>query len=58
MRNANAHVAQFLDPRRERLISLLVMHKYFVLSGQFAAEPSPLRLDSGFSVNAARNNWA
>lgn len=58
MRNANAHVAQFLDPHHERLISLLVMQKYFALSGQLAAEPSPLRLGSGFSASAARNNWA
>lgn len=58
VRNANAHVAKFLDPHRERLISLLVMQKYFVLSGQLAAQPSPLRLDSGFSASAARNNWA
>ena len=58
VRNANAHVAQFLDPHHERLISLLVMQKYFALSGQLAAEPSPLRLGSGFSASAARNNWA
>jgi len=32
--NAQAHVRQFLDERRERLISLLVMAKYFVLTGQ------------------------
>ncbi|OLO04276.1 glycosyl transferase family 90 [Salinicola socius] len=58
VRNANSHVAQFLDGRRERLISLLVMHKYFVLSGQLAAQPLPLRQHSGFSASAARNNWA
>lgn len=32
--NANGHVAQFLDTRRESLISLLVLEKYFRLSGQ------------------------
>lgn len=31
---ANRHVAQFQDARRERLIALLVMDKYFRLSGQ------------------------
>jgi Glycosyl transferase family 90 len=32
--NAHRHVAQFLDEPQEQLISLLVMQKYFVLSGQ------------------------
>lgn len=32
--NAQQHVAQFKDRRRERLISLLVARKYFELSGQ------------------------
>jgi hypothetical protein len=34
MRNAKAHVAQFNDYNRERLISLLVLQKYFEKSGQ------------------------
>jgi hypothetical protein len=34
IRNANRFVLQFQDARRERLISVLVMYKYFVLSGQ------------------------
>ena len=32
--NAHKHVAQFFDHKRERLISLLVLKKYFELSGQ------------------------
>lgn len=32
--NAQKHVAQFFDYRRERLISLLILRKYFVQSGQ------------------------
>ncbi|WP_192035746.1 glycosyl transferase family 90 [Halomonas sp. YLGW01] len=32
--NANAYVAQFQDAWRERLVSLLVMDKYFARSGQ------------------------
>lgn len=32
--NANRYVEQFRDARRERLVSLLVMEKYFSLSGQ------------------------
>lgn len=56
--NANAHVDQFRDARRERLISLLVMQKYFALSGQLAAQPSAPAARSRFSARAARNNWA
>ncbi|MDR0806013.1 MAG: lipopolysaccharide A protein [Enterobacteriaceae bacterium] len=33
-RNANQYVSQFLDKKRELIISLLVMQKYFDLSGQ------------------------
>lgn len=40
IRNANAHVAQFLDREREQLLSLLVLCKYFVLTGQMAADPA------------------
>lgn len=36
--NANRYVAQFRDRQSERLISLLVMQKYFLLSGQVAAD--------------------
>lgn len=32
--NANQYVAQFLNPQRERLISLLVLDKYFRMTGQ------------------------
>jgi Glycosyl transferase family 90 len=34
IRNANAYVAQFLDEPREHLVSLLVLYKYFALTGQ------------------------
>lgn len=34
VRNAHEYVAQFLDPERERLISLLVLDKYFRCTGQ------------------------
>lgn len=39
IRNAQAYTAQFLDQDREDLISLLVLHKYFVATGQCPAEP-------------------
>ncbi|MGQ7243972.1 glycosyl transferase family 90 [Salinicola sp. V024] len=58
VRRANAHVAQFRDGRRERMISLLVMHKYFQLSGQLSAQPGPSFLSSEFNASAARNSWA
>ncbi|MCL2639381.1 MAG: glycosyltransferase family 90 protein [Phycisphaerales bacterium] len=32
--NAHDHVAQFQNPKRERLISLLVLQKYFHMTGQ------------------------
>ncbi|HWK65669.1 MAG TPA: glycosyl transferase family 90 [Rhizobiaceae bacterium] len=32
--NANAHVRRFSNPEEEQLTSLLVLYKYFVLSGQ------------------------
>jgi hypothetical protein len=34
IRNAQAHVAQFRDPRGERNVGLMVLAKYFALSGQ------------------------
>jgi len=34
VKNANAYVDQFKDSKREKLISLLVLDKYFSLSGQ------------------------
>jgi hypothetical protein len=34
IRNANEHVAQFFDEPRERLLSLLVLAKYFAMTGQ------------------------
>ena len=33
IKNANAYVDQFKDFKREKLISLLVLDKYFSLSG-------------------------
>lgn len=42
-RNARAHVAPFLDARRERRIALLVMAKYFALSNQLTL-PSRLNV--------------
>ncbi|MHC1549549.1 glycosyl transferase family 90 [Phyllobacterium sp. K27] len=39
IRNANAHVSQFNDQTREKLLSLLVLCKYFAMSGQW--EPTP-----------------
>lgn len=39
IRNANEFARQFFDPRREQLISLMVMHKYFVATGQLAPDP-------------------
>lgn len=37
VQRANNHVAQFADHRRERLLSLLVLAKYFALTGQYEA---------------------
>jgi hypothetical protein len=37
--NANRYVAPFLDERREQVISLLVMYKYFVASRQMDLDP-------------------
>ncbi|WP_289201193.1 glycosyltransferase, partial [Phocaeicola sartorii] len=34
VRHAHEYVAQFLDAKRERLISLLVMDKYLRMTGQ------------------------
>src|SRR5262249_7549412 len=36
--NGQDYVRQFLDERRERLISLIVLHKYFVMTGQMEPE--------------------
>lgn len=38
IRHAHAYVEQFFDRRRERLISLLVLDKYFRRTGQYAAD--------------------
>jgi hypothetical protein len=49
--NASAYLRRFLDPKLEQLVSLLVLYRYFVLSGQmepldelsaFAKAPSPV----------------
>ncbi len=34
IRNANSYVAQFRDAANEQLVSLLVLYKYFVMTGQ------------------------
>jgi Glycosyl transferase family 90 len=39
IRNANEFAIQFFDARRERLISLAVLYKYFVLTGQMEMDP-------------------
>lgn len=39
IRNANAYVSQFDDQSREKLLSLLVLYKYFAMTGQL--EPTP-----------------
>lgn len=39
VRNANAYVKQFAHRRREQVLSLLVLYKYFALTGQL--EPNP-----------------
>lgn len=39
--NAQRHVAQFLNPDTENLVALLVMEKYFQLSGQTVATHYP-----------------
>jgi hypothetical protein len=41
--NANEHARQFFDERREQLLSLLVLHRYFVVTGQV---DDNLRLES------------
>ncbi len=40
IRNANSFAAQFRDARREQLLGLLVVQKYFIATGQLGA-PSP-----------------
>jgi hypothetical protein len=49
IRNANNYLAQFLDEDRERLISLLVLAKYFALTGQY--EPDRNVADLIFPAN-------
>lgn len=34
IRHAHDYIRQFRDPHRERLISLLVLHRYFECTGQ------------------------
>jgi hypothetical protein len=38
IRNANAFAEQFRNAARERLVALLVLYKYFVLTGQLEAD--------------------
>jgi hypothetical protein len=44
IRNANRFVARFRDRQRERLVSLLVMYKYFAATGQLAPDERLVRL--------------
>lgn len=44
---ANAYCRQFADERAEQAISLLVLYKYFVLSGQIEPDPEVWRFISG-----------
>jgi hypothetical protein len=43
VRNANAHMSRFSNREDEQLISLLVLYKYFVLSGQMEPDPAVAR---------------
>ena len=40
IRNANRYVEPFFDARLEQILSLLVMYKYFVATGQIEADPT------------------
>jgi len=40
VQNANTWVAQFMDACREGVVSLLVMYKYFVMTGQLRSAPA------------------
>jgi hypothetical protein len=44
---ANAYCRQFFDERNEQAISLLVLYKYFVLSGQIEPDPEVWRFIQG-----------
>ncbi|WP_296747268.1 glycosyl transferase family 90 [Mesorhizobium sp.] len=44
---ANAYCRQFRNPKEERLVSLLVLYKYFVLSGQIEPDPEVWRYITG-----------
>jgi len=50
VRNANAYAGQFLDARRERFLSLLVMYKYFVVTGQLAPDSRLAGLMSSLAI--------
>jgi hypothetical protein len=45
--NAQAYVREFLDLKREQLISLLVLYKYFVATGQLEPDGGLARLFNG-----------
>lgn len=47
VRNANAHVAQFLNPEREKALSLMVVYKYFAMTGQMELDPDLANLVVG-----------
>jgi hypothetical protein len=40
VRNANLYMGQFRDARREQVLSILVMYKYFVATGQLEPDPA------------------
>jgi hypothetical protein len=45
--NAHAYVREFQDEKRERLISLLVLYKYFVATGQIEPDGRLVDLFAG-----------
>lgn len=44
VRNANLYMEQFRDARREQVLSILVMYKYFVATGQLEPDPALAKL--------------
>ena len=44
IRNANAYVSPFLDARREQLLSILVIYKYFVATRQIEPDKTVAKL--------------
>lgn len=53
--NANAYVAQFDRREDEQLVALLVLYKYFILSGQLEPEPEiSSRFDLGLAASVRK----